>query len=180
MRPGLAPRCRRTNPPGRSPSYHCGEGLCSAAGVSPVTPRAYSGTANAPDPRRGAGRTLDLLSRDPTGLGGGARPVDRHPRHCNSMAAVPARAGARQALLQPLQHCEARWERTPFYLLLCPVQANVSTSLKAYQGMSPPSAALLPSNRHCSGTRQAIMAISLRRSSGRPPTLQRSTTCSPM
>jgi hypothetical protein len=77
---------------------HCGEGLCSAAGVSPVTPRACSSTANAPSPRRGAGWTLDLLSCDPTGLGGGARPVERHPCHCNSVAAVPTRTGARQAL----------------------------------------------------------------------------------
>jgi hypothetical protein len=98
MRPGLAPRCRRTNSPGRSPTPPLWEGLCSAAGVSPVTPRAYSITANAPDPRRGAGRTLDSLSRDPAGLGGGARPADRHPGHCNSMAAVPARADAHQAL----------------------------------------------------------------------------------
>jgi hypothetical protein len=75
-----------------------GEGLCSAAGVSPVIPRACPSTANAPSPRRGAGCTLDSFSCDPTGLGGGARPVDHHPCHCNSMAAVPARAGARQAL----------------------------------------------------------------------------------
>jgi hypothetical protein len=150
---GSCPGAAAPTPQGGAHPHHCGEGLCGAAGVSPVTPRACSSTANAPDPRRGAGRTLDSLSRDPTGLGGGARPVDRHPGHCNSMVAVPARAGARQALWQPPQHCEARWEGTPFYLLLCPVQANVSTSLEAYQKTSPPSAALLPSNRHCSGTR---------------------------
>jgi hypothetical protein len=70
------------------------------------TPTAHQGgplrhpleQANAPSPRRGGGCTLDSLSCDPTGLGGGARPVERHPGHCNSMAAVPARAGARQAL----------------------------------------------------------------------------------
>jgi hypothetical protein len=66
--------------------------------ISPVTPRACPCTANVPNPRRGAGCTLDSLSCDLTGLGGGARPVDRHPCHCNSMAAIPARAGARQAL----------------------------------------------------------------------------------
>jgi predicted dienelactone hydrolase len=32
--------------------------------------------------------------------------VERHPCHCYGMAAVPARAGARQALWQRLQHCE--------------------------------------------------------------------------
>jgi hypothetical protein len=103
---GTAPSCARGSRPGAAAPtpqegahpHHCGEGLCSAAGVSPVTPCPCSSTANAPSPRRGASCTLDLLSCDPTGLGGGARPVERHPCHCNSMAAVPARAGARQAL----------------------------------------------------------------------------------
>jgi hypothetical protein len=85
-------------PQGGAHPHHCGEGLCGAAGVSPVTPCACSSTANALSPRRGAGCTLDSLSCDPTGLGGGARPVEHHPCHCNSVAAVPARAGARQAL----------------------------------------------------------------------------------
>jgi hypothetical protein len=62
-----------------------------------VTPCAYSSTSNAPSPRRGAGCTLDLLSCDPTGLGGGARPVEHHPCHCKSMAAIPrVRAHARR------------------------------------------------------------------------------------
>jgi hypothetical protein len=99
MRLGLAPRCRRTNSPGGSPSPSLwGGGLCSAAGVSPVTPCACSSTANVPSPRRGAGFTLDLLSCDPIGLGGGARQEERHPRHCYGMAATPVRAGARLAL----------------------------------------------------------------------------------
>jgi hypothetical protein len=59
-----------------------GGGLCNAAGASPVTPAACSVTANAPSPLRGVGCTLDLLSCDLVGLGGGARPVGRHPRHC--------------------------------------------------------------------------------------------------
>jgi hypothetical protein len=67
MRPGLTPRCRRTNSPGRSPSPPLWDGLCGTAGVSPVTPRAHYCTANAPDPRKRAGRTLDSLSRDPAG-----------------------------------------------------------------------------------------------------------------
>jgi hypothetical protein len=59
MRPGLTPRCRRTNSPGRSPSPPLWDGLCGTAGVSPKTPCAHYSTANAPDPRKGAGRTLD-------------------------------------------------------------------------------------------------------------------------
>jgi hypothetical protein len=83
MRPGLAPRYHRTNSPGGSPSPSLwGGGLCNAAGASPVTPTACSGTANAPSPRKGADCTLDLLSCDLAGLGEGARPVGRHPRHC--------------------------------------------------------------------------------------------------
>jgi hypothetical protein len=78
--------------------------------------------------------------------------VDGHPGHCNGAAAVPTRAGARPALQQPLQHCGARWEGTPFCLLLCPVPAIVSTPLEAYQRTPPTSAAFLPSNRHYSGT----------------------------
>jgi hypothetical protein len=141
-----APGARAPVPPHQLPRrephpHHCGEGLCSAAGVSPVTPCACSSTANAPDPRRGAGRTLDLLSCDPTGLGGGARPVERHPCRCNSMAAVPARAGARQALQQQLQHCETHRNRTPLYQLLYSVRANVSSSLepiRRYHHHPPP------------------------------------------
>jgi hypothetical protein len=63
-----------------------------------VTPCTCSSTANAPSPRRGAGCTLDLLSCDLKGLGGGARPVGRHPCYCYGMAAAPARAGACQTL----------------------------------------------------------------------------------
>jgi hypothetical protein len=107
-----------------------GGGLCGAAGASPVTPAACSGTANASSPRRGAGCTLDLLSCDLTGLGGGARPVGRHPCHCYGMAATPARTGAHQALWQRLQHCGACGNGTPPYLPLCSVRADVSDSLE--------------------------------------------------
>jgi hypothetical protein len=88
---GTAPSCARGTLPGAAAPtpqegahpHHCGGGgLCGAAGASPVTPCTCSGTANAPNPRRGAGCTLDLLSCDLTGLGGGARPVGRHPCHC--------------------------------------------------------------------------------------------------
>jgi hypothetical protein len=82
-----APGARAPVPPHQLPRREpipitVGGGLCNAAGASPVTPAACSGTANARSPRRGAGCTLDLLSCDLAGLGGGARPVGRHPRHC--------------------------------------------------------------------------------------------------
>jgi hypothetical protein len=130
-----------------------GGGLCNAAGASPVTPPAWSGTANAPSPQRGAGCTLDLLSCDLTGLGGGARPVGRHPCHCYGMAAAPARTGARQALWQRLQHCGACGNGTPPYLSLCSVRADVSSSLepiRRHHSHPPP---FYPRSRHCSGTR---------------------------
>jgi hypothetical protein len=67
-RRGTAPSCARGSRPGAAAPTpqggahprHCGKGLCGTAGVSPVTPRAHYSTANAPDPRRGAGRTLDF------------------------------------------------------------------------------------------------------------------------
>jgi hypothetical protein len=101
-----APSCARGSRPGAATptpqegahSHHCGKGLCGAAGVSPVTPCACASTANAPSPLKGAGFTLDLLSCDPTGLGGGARPEEHHPCHCYGMAAAPVRAGAHAAL----------------------------------------------------------------------------------
>jgi hypothetical protein len=154
MRPGLAPRCRRTNSPGGSPSPSLwAGGLCSAAGASPVTPAACSGTANAPSPQRGAGCTLDLLSCDLTRLGGGARPVGRHPCHCYGMAAASARTGACQALWQRLGHCGACGNGTPPYSPLCSVQADVSSSLepiRRHHSHPPP---FYPRSRHCSGTR---------------------------
>jgi hypothetical protein len=87
---GTAPSCARgTRPGAAAPTpqegahpHHCGGGLCGAADASPVTPCTCSSTANALSPRRGAGCTLDLLSCDLAGLGGGARPVGRHPCYC--------------------------------------------------------------------------------------------------
>jgi hypothetical protein len=153
MRPGHAPRYRRTNSPGGSPSPSLWGGLCSAAGASPVTPAACSGTANTSSPRRGAGCTLDLLSCDLTGLARGARPVGRHPCHCYGMAAAPARTGARQALWQWLQRCGACGNGTPPYLSLCSVRADISSSLepiRSHHSHPPP---FYPRSRHCSGTR---------------------------
>jgi hypothetical protein len=98
-----APGARAPVPPHQLPRREpipitVGKGLSSVAGVSPVTPCACSSTANVPSPRRGAGFTLDLLSCDPTGLGGDARREERHPCHCYGMAAAPVRAGARPTL----------------------------------------------------------------------------------
>jgi hypothetical protein len=133
-----APSCARGSRPGAAKptpqegahSHHYGKGLCDAAGVSPVTPCACASTANAPSPRKGAGFTLDLLSCDPTGLGGGARLEERHPCHCYSMAAAPARASARPALWQQLRYGGVYKNGTPFYLPLYSVRANVSSSLE--------------------------------------------------
>jgi hypothetical protein len=55
---------------------------------------------------------------------------DAIPATVNSMAAAPARTGARQALLQQLQHCGARGNGTSPYLLLYPVRTDVSDSLE--------------------------------------------------
>jgi hypothetical protein len=107
-----------------------GGGLCGVAGASPVTPCTCSGTANAPNPRRGAGCTLDLLSCDLTGLGGSTRPVGRHPCHYYGMAAAPVRTGARQALWQRLQHYGTCGNGMPPYLPLYSVRADVSDSLE--------------------------------------------------
>jgi hypothetical protein len=132
------PSCARGSRPGAAAPTpqegahpHCREGLCSAAGVSPVTPCACASTANAPSPRKGAGFTLDLLSRDPTGLGGGARLEEHHPCHCYGMAAAPARAGARPALWQQLRYGGAYKNGSPFYLPLYSARANVGGSLES-------------------------------------------------
>jgi hypothetical protein len=98
MRPGLAPRCRRTNSPGGSPFPSLWEGTvqrgrCQSRDA--VRLRQYDQRA---EPSKGAGFTLDLLFCDPTGLGGGARQEERHRCHCYGMAAVPVHAGARLAL----------------------------------------------------------------------------------
>jgi hypothetical protein len=87
---GTAPSCARGTRPGATAPTpqegahprHCGggtvrRGRCqSRDAVLPalvrLTRRALEG---------GAGCTLDLLSCDLTGLGGGARPVERHPCH---------------------------------------------------------------------------------------------------
>jgi hypothetical protein len=82
MRLGLTPRSCCTNSLGGNPSLPLWgtvrRGRCQPRDVAPPTPvrltrRALEG---------GAGRTLDSLSRDFTGLGRDVRPAGRHPCHC--------------------------------------------------------------------------------------------------
>jgi hypothetical protein len=120
---------------------------------SPVTPCTCSSTANAPSPRRGVGCTLDLLSCDLTGLGGGARPVGRHPCYCYGMVAAPRACGRMPGAVATTPALWNALERDA--VLPTPVLRTGQRQQlpRAYQKTSPPSAALLPSNRHCSGTR---------------------------
>jgi hypothetical protein len=64
--------------------------------------------ANTPRPGRGAGHTLELLSRELAGPGRDARPAGRHPRPCWSCVTAPVLAVPRRALLQPLRRREAQ------------------------------------------------------------------------
>jgi hypothetical protein len=103
---------------------------------------------------------------------------DAIPATINGMATAPARTGTRWALWQQRQHCGACGNGMPPYLPLCLVRTDVSNSLepvKGHHGRLPP---FYPRSRHCSGTRHAMMAGSLQESSGRPPTLQHSKSCS--
>jgi hypothetical protein len=144
-------------------------------GPGPGRRAACSGTANAPSPRRGVGCTLDLLSCDLTGLGGGARPVGRHPCHCYGMAAALARTGARQVLWQRLQHCGACGNGTPTLLATVLRTGRRQRLPQAYLKTSQPSAALLPSRPPLFGYKICHDGQIAARSPGRPPTLQRST-----
>jgi hypothetical protein len=123
-----APALSHQLPRGTHPRY-CG-GLCDTAGVSPMTLRSYSCTANAPCPRRGAGCTLETLSREPAGPNHDGRPAGRHPHHCWSRAAAPVLAAPRPALLRPLWRCRARGEGTPPRSPLYPVQIDVNDYLE--------------------------------------------------
>jgi hypothetical protein len=82
MRLGLTPQSCRTNSLGGNPSPPLWgtvrRGRCQPRDAAPPTPvqltrRALEG---------GAGRTLDLLSRDLAGLGRDVRLAGRHPYHC--------------------------------------------------------------------------------------------------
>jgi hypothetical protein len=132
------PLCARGSRPGAAAPtpqegahpHHCGKGLWSAAGVSPVTPCACPSTANVPSPRRGPASPSICFTLE----GGGARREERHPCHYYGMAAVSVRAGARPALWQQLRYGEAYRNGTPFYLPLYSVLANVSSSLEPIRG----------------------------------------------
>jgi hypothetical protein len=91
---------------------------------------AYSHTANVLRPRRGAGHTLEPLSRESAGASHDVRPAECHPRHCWSCAAAPVLAAPRRALLQPLRCCQARRDGTPPRLPLYPVRIAVNGFLE--------------------------------------------------
>jgi hypothetical protein len=98
--------------------------LCDEAGVSPVTLCRLPRTANAPSPRRGAGRTLKYLFRDYTGPHRDVRPagsvipvavnpvrpslpLQRHAGHCDD---IPDAVGVREDKTSPrppLSHVRA-------------------------------------------------------------------------
>jgi hypothetical protein len=129
MRLGIMPRRCCANSLGGTHPRHCG-GLCDMANVSSVALRCLPRTANAPRPRRGAGHTLEPLSRELAGSGHDARPAGRHPRHCWSCAAAPMLATPLRALLQPLRRCEARRDGTLPRLPLYPVRIAVNGFLE--------------------------------------------------
>jgi hypothetical protein len=156
-------------------------GDCAAwPAPAPKHHAAYSRTANAPRPRRGAGHTLELLSRDLAGLGSDARPAGRHPCHCWVQAAAPVRTTPRRALLQQLWRCEACGNGTPPRLPLHPVRIDVSNPLKPAWGRHSQPLRLYPRSYHCSGTRYGMMTRSRQGPSRRPPTLRRCTPYLPM
>jgi hypothetical protein len=141
---------------------------------------AYSRTANAPRPRRGAGHTLEPFSRELAGPGHDARPAGRHPRHCWSCAAAPVLATPRRALLQPLRRCEARGDGTPPRLPLYPVRIAVNSFLEPVWGRHGQPLRPYPRSCHCSDTGHAMMTSSWQGLSRRPPIPRRRTPYFPM
>jgi hypothetical protein len=147
MRPGLAPRCRRTNSPGGSPSpslwgggtVRCGR--CQSRDAVPPAPvrltrRALEG---------GAGCTLNLLSCDLTGLGGGARPVGRHPCHCLQYGCRPLAYERTPGAVATTPALWSVWERDATLPAAVPRTDRRQQLRRAYLKTSQPSAALLPS-----------------------------------
>jgi hypothetical protein len=103
-------------------------------------------------PRRGAGHTLEQLSRESVGASHDVRPAGRHPRHCWSCAAAPVLAAPRRALLQPLRRCQARGDGTPPRLPLYPVRIAANGSLEPVRRRRGQPLRPYPRSHHCSGT----------------------------
>jgi hypothetical protein len=100
---------------------------------------------------------------------------ERHPRRCQSCAAIPAPAAPRRALLQPPQRRWARRDGTPPRLALCPVRITVNGFLEpAWRRTSQPLRLHLR-NRPYSSTGHATMPRPEQGSPGRPPTPQHCT-----
>jgi hypothetical protein len=129
-------------------------------------------TANALRPLRGAGHTLELLSRDLAGPGRDARPAGRHPRHCWPRTGTPVLAAPRRALLQPLRRHKARGNGMSPRLPLYPVRIDISNPLKPAWGRHGQPLRPYPRSYHCSGTRYAMMTRLRQGLSRRPPTLR--------
>jgi hypothetical protein len=131
MRPGLAPRCRRTNSPGGSPSLPLWGGTVRRG-------RCQSRDAAPPAPVRLTRRALEGGPAAPSicflvTLQGYVEVLGRWnaiPATVDGMAAAPARTGARQALWQRPQHCGACGDGTPPYPPLYLVRTDVSDSLE--------------------------------------------------
>jgi hypothetical protein len=179
MHLGIMPRHCCANSLGGTHPRHCGD--CATWPVSaPRHCAAYSRTANASCPRRGAGHTLEPLSREPAGANHDARPAGRHPRHCWSCAAAPMLAAPRRALLQLLRRCEARGDGAPPRLPLYPARIAVNGFVKPFRRCHGQPLRPYPRSCHCSGTRHAMMTRSWQGPSRRPPTPRRWTPYFPM
>jgi hypothetical protein len=95
---------------------------------------------------------------------------ERHPRHCQSCAAIPAPTAPHRALLQQLRRCWARGDGTPPRLPLYPIRITVNGFLEPAWGRPGQPLRLHPRSRLCSSTGHATTLRSEQGSPGRPPT----------
>jgi hypothetical protein len=141
---------------------------------------AHSRTANAPRPRRGAGHTLEPLSREFTGSNHDVRLVGRHPRHSGSCTAAPVPPAPHRALLQQLHRCWARGDGTPPRLLLYPIRINVNGFFGPVWRHHGQPLRPYPRSRHCSGTEHDMTTRPRQGPLGRLPTPRRCTPYFPV
>jgi hypothetical protein len=142
--------------------------------------RCQSRDAAPPAPVRLTRRALEggpatpsiYLSCDPAGLGGGARPVGRHPCHCQQHGCCPHAYGRTPDAVATTPALWSAQERDATLPATMPRTDRRQQLPRAYLKASQPSAALHPRSRYCSGTRYAMMTGSLQGSPGRTPTLQ--------